>query len=65
MSRNDDSDAGEYKVVVNHEQQYSLWPADREAPPGWTGDGTVGSRQECLDHIDRVWTDLRPLSLRG
>jgi MbtH protein len=53
-----------FLVVVNDEEQYSIWPADRPLPLGWRGDGTVGSRQECLDHIERVWTDLRPLSLR-
>jgi uncharacterized protein YbdZ (MbtH family) len=53
-----------YEVVVNHEEQYSIWLADRELPPGWTPEGQQGSKQECLDHIDRVWTDMRPLSLR-
>jgi uncharacterized protein YbdZ (MbtH family) len=53
-----------YRVVVNHEEQYSIWPADRDAPAGWRDEGTVGTKQECLDHIDRVWTDMRPLSLR-
>ncbi|GIH92031.1 MbtH family protein [Planobispora siamensis] len=52
-------------VVVNHEEQYSIWPADRELPSGWRAEGTAGDRQECLDHIERVWTDLRPLSARG
>lgn len=53
-----------YKVVVNHEEQYSIWPVDRENAPGWKDAGKVGSKQECLDHIQEVWTDLRPLSLR-
>jgi uncharacterized protein YbdZ (MbtH family) len=53
-----------YRVVVNHEEQYSIWPADRELPAGWREEGTSGARQACLDHIDQVWTDLRPLSLR-
>jgi MbtH protein len=52
-------------VVVNHEEQYSIWPADRDLPPGWRAAGFSGSREECLAHIDTVWTDLRPLSLRG
>jgi MbtH protein len=52
------------KVVVNDEGQYSIWPADREAPAGWTEDGTVGTRAECLAHIEEVWTDMRPLGLR-
>ncbi len=57
-------DAQIYKVVVNHEEQYSIWPADRENPPGWSDGGKVGPRQECLDHIRSVWTDMRPLSVR-
>jgi MbtH protein len=44
--------------------QYSIWPADRELPAGWCAEGMVGTRSECLAHIDRVWTDVRPLSLR-
>ncbi|HEU5110713.1 MAG TPA: MbtH family NRPS accessory protein [Micromonosporaceae bacterium] len=59
-----DDDGLTYQVVVNHEEQYSIWPADETPPLGWQGDGTTGSRQECLAHIDRVWTDMRPLSLR-
>ncbi len=53
-----------YKVVVNHEEQYSIWPADRENPLGWVDVGTVGSKAACLDYIKDVWTDMRPLSLR-
>lgn len=53
-----------YKVVVNHEEQYSLWPADREPPLGWRDAGKAGTREECLAHIEEVWTDMRPLSLR-
>jgi MbtH protein len=53
-----------YKVVVNHEEQYSLWPADRENPAGWLDEGTVGTKAECLARVDEVWTDMRPLSLR-
>jgi MbtH protein len=53
-----------YAVVVNHEEQYSIWPEDRDLPDGWRAEGTSGTEQECLDHIDRVWTDLRPLSAR-
>jgi MbtH protein len=53
-----------YRVVVNHEEQYSIWPEDRDLPDGWRAEGTSGTEQECLDHIDRVWTDLRPLSAR-
>lgn len=53
-----------YKVVLNHEEQYSIWPADRENPLGWTDGGRTGTKEECLAHIKEVWTDMRPLSLR-
>jgi MbtH protein len=53
-----------FRVVVNHEEQYSLWPSDRELPAGWSDAGKVGTRDECLAHIEVVWTDMRPLSLR-
>ena len=53
-----------FRVVVNHEEQYSIWPADREPPAGWTDAGKTGSREACLAHIEEVWTDMRPLSLR-
>lgn len=53
-----------YTVVVNIEEQYSVWPADREIPAGWRAVGTTGTKQECLEHIGRVWTDMRPASLR-
>lgn len=53
------------QVVVNHEDQYSIWVADREPPDGWRATGFTGTREECLAHIETVWTDLRPLSARG
>lgn len=53
-----------YAVVVNHEEQYSIWPADREVPLGWRTAGKQGSKPECLAYIKEVWTDMRPLSLR-
>jgi MbtH protein len=53
-----------YKVVVNHEEQYSIWPAHRELPNGWRDAGKSGLKAECLAHIKEVWTDMRPLSLR-
>jgi MbtH protein len=59
-----DSDEISYLVVHNDEEQFSIWRADRELPVGWQAEGTSGSRQECLDHIGRIWTDMRPLSLR-
>jgi MbtH protein len=53
-----------YKVLVNHEEQYSIWPADREAPAGWREAGKSGPKAECLAYVEEVWTDLRPKSLR-
>jgi MbtH protein len=53
-----------YVVVVNHEGQYSIWPAERGIPDGWRSDGVTGSKEDCLAHIERVWTDMRPLSVR-
>ena len=64
MAHEETEDKTVYKVVVNHEEQYSIWPADRENPPGWRDAGKSGLKQECLDHIKEVWTDMRPLSLR-
>jgi MbtH protein len=56
---------GVYAVVVNDEEQYSVWPAERDLPAGWREAGRRGSREECLAHVDEVWTDLRPRSARG
>lgn len=53
-----------YFVVMNDEDQYSIWPAGREVPAGWKIEGTKGTKQECLAHIEQVWTDMRPLSVR-
>lgn len=53
-----------YKVVINHEEQYSIWPTDRANPLGWQDAGKAGSKEECLEFIKEVWTDMRPLSLR-
>ena len=53
-----------YKVVINDEEQYSIWPEYRENPLGWRDDGKRGTKPECLSYIDEVWTDMRPLSLR-
>ncbi len=60
----DDDDTQSYVVVLNDEEQYSIWPCDEERPAGWRAEGTVGARQQCLEHIDVVWTDMRPLSAR-
>ena len=60
----EDEDRTIYKVVVNAEEQYSIWPADRENPLGWTDAGMSGTKPECLAYIEQVWTDMRPKSLR-
>jgi MbtH protein len=60
----DEEDKTIYKVVLNHEEQYSIWPADRENPLGWRDGGKSGPKAECLAFIKEVWTDMRPLSLR-
>jgi len=60
----EDEDDRTYAVVVNDEEQYSIWVDDREPPAGWRRVGVSGGKRECLDHIETVWTDLRPLSLR-
>ena len=57
-------DTRTYKVVVNHEEQYSIWLADRDNAPGWNDEGKTGTKEECLAHIKDVWTDMRPKSLR-
>ena len=64
MSSSQVEDSRIYKVVLNHEEQYSIWPVDRPNPRGWRDEGKEGTKQECLQHIDVVWTDMRPLSLR-
>lgn len=64
MYQDDKEDTTIYKVVVNHEEQYSIWPSERENPLGWQDVGKSGLKQECLDYIKDVWTDMRPLSLR-
>jgi len=64
MAWDEENDPTIYKVVVNHEEQYSIWPADRENPLGWKDVGKSGPKAECLAYIEEVWTDMRPLSLR-
>lgn len=53
-----------YTVVMNDEEQYSIWPASRPLPLGWRDAGKRGTKEECLSYIKEVWTDMRPLSLR-
>jgi MbtH protein len=64
MDRDEKEDETIYQVVMNHEEQYSIWPADRENALGWSDVGKSGLKDECLAHIKEVWTDMRPLSLR-
>lgn len=65
MHDSDEQDQRTYQVVVNDEEQYSIWFADRELPAGWRAVGMRGQKHECLDYIERQWTDMRPLSLRA
>jgi MbtH protein len=53
-----------YRVVVNDEEQYSIWPVSRTLPSGWRETGMEGDKAACLEYVNEVWTDLRPLSLR-
>ncbi|PRP97395.1 MbtH-like protein [Enhygromyxa salina] len=53
-----------YIVVINHEEQYSIWPVGRPIPLGWEAVGEPRDRAACLDYIEETWTDMRPLSLR-
>jgi MbtH protein len=64
MPNEEEEDKTLYKVVINHEEQYSIWLADRENPLGWNDVGKSGLKAECLAYIKAVWTDMRPLSLR-
>ena len=64
MSSIEEEDKTIYKVVVNHEEQYSIWPEYRDNPPGWRDAGQSGPKSDCLAFIKDVWTDMRPLSLR-
>jgi MbtH protein len=64
MSESQEPQAETYRVVVNEEEQYSIWAAGRELPAGWADAGKSGTREECLAHIESVWVDMRPLSLR-
>ncbi|MEO3778893.1 MbtH family NRPS accessory protein [Micromonospora sp. B11E3] len=60
----DDEASRSYRVVVNHEEQYSIWPVDYDLPAGWRDAGRTGAKDECLEYVRQVWTDMRPLSLR-
>ena len=64
MNTDEVNDDTIYKVVLNHEEQYSIWPHDRGNPSGWNDASKSGSKEECLAYIKEVWVDMRPLSLR-
>jgi len=64
MSHEEQEDKTIYNVVINHEEQYSIWPAHRENPLGWNSVGKSGLKAECLAYIKEAWTDMRPKSLR-
>ncbi|GAB1818972.1 MbtH family protein [Herbidospora sp. RD11066] len=60
----EDDDDRDYTVVINHEEQYSIWPVQRAVPAGWSEVGRTGPKADCLSYIEEVWTDMRPKSLR-
>lgn len=64
MTSEEQEDRTIYRIVVNAEEQYSIWPTDREVPLGWRRVGESGTKQNCLERIGKLWTDMRPLSLR-
>lgn len=64
MTIDGDEDKQIYQIVINHEEQYSIWPEGRELPRGWKAVGKSGPRIDCQVYIKEVWTDMRPLSLR-
>lgn len=64
MSSEPENDPTIYRVVLNHEEQYSIWPADQAIPAGWRAEGMTGDKPACLAHIKQVWTDMTPASLR-
>lgn len=65
MSIQEAEDTRTYVVLVNHEEQYSLWLQGKDVPLGWSAVGKPGSKEECLAYVGQVWTDMRPKSLRG
>lgn len=65
MNDDDEEDTTLYKVLINQKEQYSIWPANRDSPLGWRDAGKSGSKQDCVEYIERAWADTRPLRLRG
>ena len=64
MSSSKDEEVMFYTIVVNNNEQYSIWPAEREVPDGWKKVGVKGTKNQCLEFIQQVWTDMTPLSSR-
>ena len=64
MDREEKEDTARHVVVVNQEEQYSIWPEWKPIPNGWRAAGRSGSKAECLAWVKEVWTDMTPLSLR-
>ena len=64
MSNSEQQPAEVFRVVTNDEGRYSIWPSYKEIPWGWQAEGKIGSKEECLEHIEKVWTDMRPRSLQ-
>ena len=64
MSTDSKTQTDKYRVVVNHEEQYSLWPTGLDLPLGWREDGKTGTKAECLSYVNTIWVDMRPSSLR-
>ncbi len=64
INRDEHEDTTTYNVVINHEEQYSIWPVDKSIPLGWNTVGKSGQKADCLAYIKEAWTDMRPLSLR-
>jgi len=62
--QDEEEDTRDYTVVINHEEQYSIWFVGREIPKGWLEVGVRGKKKECLDYVEEVWTDMRPLTVR-
>ncbi len=59
-----DDESFEYIVLINDEEQHSLWPAFKPIPPGWRKVGPTGTKEECLAYVEGAWPDITPLSVR-
>jgi len=65
MNTTNEKENIKFCVVVNNEDQYSIWPCDKDLPLGWEKTGAEGTEKICLDYIEKVWTDMRPRSLKN